>query len=117
MTSADAVQPPEPPDTDEISDGYHTFSELYRHRAALFILLTRMVPEWSWRARRHEDGGAMYEGMFLAGMHLPTGDISYHMPIKYWPLMEHVHATLELAPAWDGHTSDDVLERLLALTP
>lgn len=96
--------------TEEISDGYHTFGELYEHRHMLFIALTREWPSMSWRSRLHEDG-TMFDGFFIAGMRLPTGDISYHLPLRLWPLMGHV-GEYKAAHKWDGHTANDVIARL-----
>ena len=100
-------------DKSQISDGYHTFEELYNHRHELFVTLMSNNPEISWYADFHEDG-TMWDGWFIAGMNLPTGDISYHLPIH--PYLKDVrkagvwHNTC--APKWDGHTSTDVLNRL-----
>jgi hypothetical protein len=94
----------------KVSDGFHTFDELYAHRHILFIKLMNSHPDLSWKSRKHEDG-SMYEGdWFIAGMNLPTGDISYHLEGRFWD-MAKVQA-LDFAPAWDGHTSEDVLKRL-----
>jgi hypothetical protein len=94
----------------EVSDGYHTFDELYDHRHTLFVKLMNSHPDLSWKSRKHEDG-SMYDGdWFIAGMNLPTGDISYHLEGRFWD-MAKVQA-LDFAPAWDGHTAEDVLKRL-----
>lgn len=98
------------PDIGEVSDGYHTFNELYDHRIALFIVLMLSHPELSWRSEMHADGSKM-EGWFIAGMHLPTGDITYHLPMKYFYSMPGIKI-LDQAPEWDGHTPDDVVKRL-----
>ena len=37
--------------TKEISDGHHTFSELYRHRIVLFCTLCNLLPEISWKSK------------------------------------------------------------------
>ncbi len=95
----------------DTSDGYHTFGELYEHRHALFIALARSNRDLAWRSRKHEDG-TMFAGMFIAGLQLPTGDISYHLPDKCWDALDCA-TTYEQAPAWDGHTSDEVVARLL----
>jgi len=96
----------------KVSDGYHTFDELYEHRCHLFIALMRCKPTISWRANNHEDG-TMYDGWFIAGMHLPTGDISYHLPTNMWELLDHSGIATSLkAPAWDGHTPSDTLRRI-----
>ena len=97
----------------KVSDGYHTFDELYAHRCHLFAALMRSNPDRSWRAKKHEDG-TMYEGeWFIAGMKLPTGDISYHMPLWMWGWLDNCGiATHERSPRWDGHTPVDVLSRI-----
>ena len=99
-----------PGETSEVSDGYHTFGELYEHRCTLFVALMKTNPEISWRAENNDDG-SNFEGWFVAGMHLPTGDISYHIPMKMWDLLDNIKTTIN-APKFDGHTSNDVVDRL-----
>lgn len=102
--------------TNEISDGYHTFGELYEHRIVLFIALCGVLvhtqsPWPVWKSKKHADGTEM-EGWFIMGIHKEAGQqISYHLPNRFWDKCEFVE-TLETAPEWDGHTSDDVLNRL-----
>lgn len=98
--------------TGETSDGYHTFSELYAHRETLFIALLYSHPSLSWWSWKHDDGD-MFDGMFVAGMDLPHGQIMYHLGVHNAPLMRGIKQ-LEHAPHWEGHTSDDVLSRLRA---
>ena len=105
--------------TGSISDGYHTFDELYDHRDILFIgvcqLIVKSKPENPvWRSKKHHDG-SMYEDQFIMGIHKEPGrQISYHMPLERWEETNFAE-TLESAPEWDKHTSDDVLERLKQL--
>ena len=63
-------------DTNQISDGYHTFGELYEHRIALWIALCkahfRLYMEYGcgsypWRAKMHSDGTEL-DGWFLLGL-------------------------------------------------
>jgi len=99
-------------DKSKISDGYHTFEELYEHRHALFISLVLDNPEKSWISKFHDDGSS-YDGWFIAGMVLPTGNISYHLPISKWELLDNGKIRkLDKAPKFDGHTANDVIERL-----
>jgi hypothetical protein len=94
----------------KVSDGFHTFDELYAHRQILFVKLMNFHPDKSLKSRKHEDG-SMYEGdWFVAGMSLPTGDITYHLEGKCWDMVKVQE--LDFAPAWDGHKSEDVLNRL-----
>lgn len=101
-----------PCDVGEVSDGYHTFNELYEHRCALFLALMKSMPNISWFSPLHEDGTFM-EGWFIAGIRTPNGDISYHLPNSLLPLAGLTGAVrLDRAPRWDGHTSADVIHRL-----
>lgn len=103
-------------DTGKISDGYHTFDELYDHRCHLFVALIKCNPEMSWRAEKNDDG-TKWDGWFVAGMDLPSGKITYHLPDWMWSMLDQcddciTFATLDIAPKWDGHTSQDVVQRL-----
>lgn len=94
------------------SDGYHTFDELYEHRCALFVALMKTNPKISWRANNHDDGSS-FESWFIAGMKLPTGDITYHLPQWMWEMLDNVRIkTSNKSPKWDGHTASDVVKRL-----
>ncbi len=100
----------------EISDGYHTFNELYEHRNTLFVALCGAMDDVGlyeiWRSKTQSDGTKI-EGYFLLGIHIKKGNqISYHLPMKFWDVTDFVE-TLDVAPEFDGHTSDDVLKRLL----
>jgi hypothetical protein len=53
----------------------------------------------------------MFNEYFIAGIKLPEGMVSYHLPIELWGLL--TVNELEAAPAWDGHTAADVVDRLL----
>ena len=96
--------------SDHISDGYHTFKELYKHRTYLFAAVCNMFNNMAWKSLKHSDG-TMYDGMFIAGMSSPYGDMTYHVELEYWDLFQV--KTLANAPQFDGHTPDDVLERIM----
>lgn len=107
-------------DTNKISDGYHTFEDLYEHRIALFIALCRATFRHAWKSQLHSDG-TKYEGWFILGITwhdsnglLPSRQITYHLPMKYWDEVKDI-ATLDKAPEWDGHTPQDVIDRLLTI--
>ena len=94
------------------SDGYHTMQELYHHRFLLFMALCQQMSNIAWRANNHDDG-TCYTGYFIAGIDLPAGTITYHLPDKYWEFLDNCGIkTTNKAPKWDGHTSEDVLTRL-----
>lgn len=93
-------------------DKYHTMDELYEHRIALFIALMRCNKENSWKSKYHNDG-TFYAEWFIAGIHLSSGDITYHLPTYKWAVISDIKE-LSYAPEWDGHTSNNVIDRLLA---
>lgn len=117
---------------DDVDDGYHTMYELYKHRMALFVALcnqfgknelfwdTDALSEFgvskAWKSKLHSDGTVPFndERYFIAGLTTPYGQITYHMQINKWWDRFRV-PELERAPEYDGHTSDDVIERLLKL--
>lgn len=102
-------------DTNKISDGYHTFGELYEHRFRLFIALIQYASDYvyTWKSKSHSDG-TMYEGWFIAGIGVEKGEqITYHLPISMWNDNQLMYTEiLSNAPEFDGHTSADVLERI-----
>jgi Ser/Thr protein kinase RdoA (MazF antagonist) len=103
--------------TDSISDGYHTFGELYEHRAALLLMLMTLCRKYAWFSLHHHDGESI-PGFFLAGINLPNGPISYHLRESPWlDILREAQLIQELplAPPWDGHMSSDVLARLTDL--
>lgn len=100
--------------TGEISDGYHTFDDLYHHRTVLFASICNMFNSLgglTYKSKLHADG-TMYDGMFIAGIHTPNGQYSYHCEMEYWDMFENEE--LEYAPEWDGHKPEDIA-RLLSL--
>ena len=96
--------------TGETSDGYHTFNELYHHRAVLFSVIVKAFPDRAWKSRKHHDG-SMYDGMFIVGIETPDGQASYHYDIDpYWDMFKCKE--LEYAPEWDGYTPDEAIRRI-----
>lgn len=105
--------------TGDTSDGYHTFNELYEFRkvynAALFnewALQGKYMVHKSWK---HNDGELCFGGgWFIVVAVLPTGQISNHYEAKDWDLFK-VFETDKAMFEFDGHTPQDVLDRLKAL--
>ena len=102
--------------TQDTSDGYHTFKELYDFRmmynAALFnewTLQNKYEVHKSWK---HNDGElCLGGGWFIVVAMLPTGQISNHYSAEHWDLFKILETETALFP-FDGHTSQDVLSRL-----
>lgn len=99
----------------DLSDGYHTFNELYRHRAILFAVVCSQFPALAWKSKNHHDpDDKMYDGMFIVGIETPAGQATYHYDMDpYWDCF-HVKE-LDRAPKYDGHTPDEAIERINTL--
>jgi hypothetical protein len=119
---------------EELSDGYHTFKELYDYRmlynAAFFndmvwyqdvkanekddIKLGYKASSVRYdvhKSKRHSDGEECFGGgWFIVMAELPTGQISNHYEMKYWDLFKIPEK--EKANVWDGHTPQEAAERL-----
>ncbi len=104
----------------DMSDGFHTFDELYEHRVVLFIALCRKLrlesADWDiWCSLKHSDG-SKYDGWFILGIWKEKeAQITYHLPEIYWSEVSDFAEVLDKAPEYDGHTPEDVIERLKKL--
>lgn len=115
------------------SDGYHTFDELYDHRITLYIALCKaknLIRELFikegvemngdtevWRSKYHSDGELCFGTgtQFVMGIGKEKGNqITYHIPIERWDETDFAE-TLDKAPEWDGHSSQDVIARLKSM--
>lgn len=96
----------------QISDGYHTFDELYYHRMIMFQVICNAYNDKAWKSWQHHDG-SMYDDYFIIGLETPHGQFTYHYHKNHWDLFSVKE--LKRAPEWDGHTSDDVT-RLVSLS-
>ena len=102
-------------DKGNISDGYHTFNELYEYRllynASMFNELAKQGLYDVHKSKRHSDGEECFGGgWFIVQAQLPTGQISNHYEMKDWDLFQIPEK--EKANIWDGHTPQDVAKRL-----
>ena len=99
----------------QVSDGYHTFDELYEFRklynAAFFNQLAIQGLYEVHKSKRHSDGEECFGGgWFIVMAELPTGQISNHYELKDWELFNVPDK--EVAHKWDGHSPQDVIERI-----
>lgn len=123
-------------DLGDVSDGYHTFNELYEFRKMYNAVLFNewgaervQHPHW-WKqgrpfysykydvhkSKRHHDGEECFGGgWFVVVAVLPTGQITNHYEMKDWDLFQIPEEPKAKYP-FDGHTGKDVLTRLKDLT-
>lgn len=97
-----------------LSDGYHTYNDLYYQRCVLFATICNLNKNISWKSKKHNDGEKCFNSdeWFIVGIDTPKGSYTYHYEIKYWDMFEVQE--LEKGKFWDGHTEKDVT-RLLSL--
>lgn len=98
---------------DDLSDGFHTFRQLYYQRMMLFATIVKQNHDRAWKSLRHEDGELCFGGgWFIVGIDTPEGSYTYHYENKYFDLFDC--EILDYSKHWDGHTEKDVT-RLLSL--
>lgn len=95
-----------------VSDGSHTFNELYYHRMILFSIICNIYKEKAWKSWRHDDD-TMYNDYFIVGITTPEGDYSYHYHKDYWNMFNVKE--LDKAPKFDGHKAKDIVSLLSLL--
>ena len=100
-------------DIGDLSDGFHTFNDLYHQRCMLFAAIVKQNKGNAWKSHNHEDGEPCFGGgWFIVGVDTPEGSYTFHYEDKYWDLFDC--EVLTTGKHWDGHTDKDVT-RLLSL--
>ncbi len=101
-----------------ISDGWHTFDELYEYRllynAALFNAWYKNENRYFdvHKSKRHYDGEECFGGgWFIVVAMLPTGQITNHYELKDWDLF-NIPETEKALYEFDGHTPQEAAKRL-----
>ena len=101
----------------KVSDGYHTFDELYEFRK---IYNACLFNEWAsqnkysvYKSRRHHDNKYCFDdgNYYIVCANLPTGQISNHYEMKDWDLFD-VPWFSKAQWEFDGHTPQDVIRRI-----
>lgn len=90
----------------EVSDGHHTFDELYEHRCWLWInLCLANVEDCYWFDH--------FDGWPCLVWNSPAGQMSYHVPAADLLKVSHkIKKVTEREHKFDGHSSEDVVLRL-----
>ena len=103
-------------DKGEISDGYHTFNELYEFRkmynAAAFNAWVKEGLYDVHKSKCHSDGLPCFNGgWFIVMAVLPGGQVSNHYRLEDWDLFQCPEEPF-VKHHYDGHGAQDVLNRL-----
>lgn len=100
-------------DTAAITDGYHTFNDLYKQRLYLTAALFNDHPALAYKTRRHADGSKPFGGgWFYVEIKTPEGPYGYHYENQFWDLFDIPER--DKARPWDGYKPKDAT-RLLSL--
>lgn len=123
LPSGECLQLPEGVNKGAVSDGFHTFDELYEHRVALFCALVSAISSidaekgaldragWS---RCHDDGEPCFGGGWLiAWISTDDGEIRYHLPES---VAEFLPAELEEARGTPWNGREETLASLRAIS-
>ena len=100
----------------KLSDGYHSFDELYEFRKFYNALVVNTFYQMGIcsveKSKKHHDGELCFGGgWFVVVMELPTGQVTNHYRLKDWDLFQ-IPEVLVASRKWDGHTSKDSLYRM-----
>lgn len=104
-----------------VTDGYHTFDELYEFRKVYNALL---FSEWAdlglyevHKSWKHNDGEWCFgkeKEWFIVCAKLPSGTITNHYKAEDWDLFQVPEYEKSIHP-YDGHTPEDTLYRMKSL--
>lgn len=89
-----------------VSDGWHTFEELYYHRMVLFSIICNQNKDVAWKSKQHHDGTMFDDESFICGVETPEGQYTYHYKLEHWDKFDVQE--LEYAPEFDGHQPKDI---------
>ncbi|KZM68152.1 hypothetical protein [Nocardia terpenica] len=103
-------------ETGKISDGSHTFDELYEYRCLYHAFAANRWAQTGdyevHRSRCHHDGEPCGDGeWFIVVAETPEGQVNNHYPLKHWDRFYRVPER-DRAAEWDGHTPAQAAERL-----
>lgn len=109
-----------------ISDGFHTFDELYYYRMLynsntvnlLAFLKSKNVKEFTnfdvIKSKKHFGGEPCYGGgWFIVVIKTPWGQISNHYKLEYWDMFNCRAA--KQSWKWDGHGMKESTDRMIKL--
>lgn len=107
----------------KISDGIHTFVDVY-DRAAHWNALALVLMESQWgdlqdvigvaKSRIHHDGSSCPPGTFIVGALTHVGQMTQHYELKHWDMF-NISEHRRFPWKFDGHTKKDVQERIRKL--
>lgn len=104
-------------DVSKISDGYHTFEELYDYRVIYNAMAFNQFYDAGLydvhKSTRHYDGELCFGGdWFVVVAMLPSGQITNHYPLKYYNIFK-IQDVPKAKYEYDGHTPQEAKERML----
>lgn len=85
----------------------------YAERNKLVSVLSKLFPAW---LGKHEESDLSWgrEWLNIVYIQMPTGQVSWHIHDDLLPIFSHLEYK---DTKWDGHSTDEKYERLLAYNP
>ena len=100
-------------DMSQVSDGYHTFAELYEYRMLYNALAANAMSDKAVKCWRHSDGELCFGGgWFVVVLTLPTGQVTNHYEARDWGLFQIPAVEHADLPPYDGHTPAEAADHL-----
>lgn len=98
-----------------ISDGYHSFNELYTYRMIYNAVASNLLASKFevYKSKKHSDNKLCFGGgWFVVVMELPTGQVTNHYPLSEWDFFKIPERPR--AGKYDGHSPTSAKYRLFS---
>jgi len=99
----------------KLSDGHHTFDELYEFRKVYNAMTANLLSKYTdfpiYKSWKHSDGEYCFgedKKWFIVEMHLPTGQVSNHYRAIEWDLFKIKEVEIPTIE-YNGHKPKDTL--------
>lgn len=92
---------------------YNTLLHVIDQRDHLAITLMKMLAPQAWKSMKDDKGASLANGAFIAGIFVKPGiQVSFILSVdELWGKTDFIRE-LPQAPAYDGHTYEDIIKRL-----
>lgn len=96
-------------DVNKISNGVHTYRELYDYCVGFFGIICNMNREVSWKSKVHSNG-TIKDGYFIVGTETAEGQVTFECELCYWDSFDVIE--LEMAPKCGSDNSKQAIKAL-----
>lgn len=102
-------------DNDNISDGFHTFQDLYDFQHILFINLMTQYRKYAWKSLAVTN--MQREDFFWGCIDIPNvGTVAVRIPVEYWDKIAADISTIQYGVKYSDCINKEVLMKLCKIT-